>query len=254
MKGGAVVDENEKSDVLDEEAEDTQETAEDEDDEEDDEDEEDSDEKTRISFTDFIEIVESTLITIFVIVMIFTYLLHPVNIVGHSMYPTLNNYPDDKSSDKVFMSTVYFGIDYGDILVIDNHETHLIDDNGQAYVPEDITPLNECIIKRVIATGGQTIDIKDNQVIVDGEVLEEPYIATGSTTYDLGAFDGQYPFTVPEGYYFVMGDNRNHSSDSRDAKVGLVSESQVYGKAIVRYSPIERFHILTNSWKESAND
>ena len=206
---------------------------------------------------DAIEIVESTLITVFAIVMIFTYLLHPVNIVGHSMVPTLNkHYDETKQTDKIFMTTVYLGINYGDIIVIDEDKNYLLNENGEAYVPDQSTAqsLSECIIKRVIATGGQSVDIHDNQVIVDGIVLDEPYIASGSTTVDLGAFTGQYPITVPEGYLFVMGDNRNQSSDSRDRHVGLVSEDQVYGKAIVKYSPLSEFRILINSWKRSENE
>lgn len=206
---------------------------------------------------DIMEIVESTLITVFVIVMVFTYILHPVNIMGGSMKPTLNEtYVDgQRDTDKVFMTTVYFNIKYGDILVIDKMQNYLLDENGEAYEPSPLkaSSINECIIKRVIACGGQTIDIHDNQVIVDGKVLDEPYIRNGSSTDDLGAFTGQYPFTVPEGYYFVMGDNRNHSTDSRAPSVGLVKKEQVYGKAIIKYSPLSEFDILTNSVKGDAN-
>ena len=208
---------------------------------------------------DVFDIVESTMITIFVIVMIFTYCLHPVNIQGHSMVPTLNSHYDSsmqKETDKVFMNTVFFDVKYGDILVIDKDVNYLLDENGEVYVPDafEAQSINECIIKRVIACGGQTIDIRDNQVIVDGKVLDEPYIKSGSTTVDLGAFEGQYPITIPEGYYFVMGDNRNGSSDSRAKCVGLDKKDQIYGKAIIKYSPLKEFDILIGSEKESKND
>ncbi len=85
-------------------------------------------------------------------------------------------------------------------------------------------------------------------------MLDEPYIKSGSTTVDLGAFEGQYPITVPEGYYFVMGDNRNGSSDSRAKCVGLIKKDQIYGKAIIKYSPLNEFDILIGSEKESKND
>lgn len=210
-------------------------------------------------FKDIIEIAESTIITIFVIILVFTYILHPVNIVGHSMYPTLNkNYEGTRAekndTDKVFMSTLYFDINYGDILVIDKDVNYLLDDNGEAYVPEQYAPINECIIKRVIAVGGQTVDIHDGQVFIDGEAIDEPYINESNSTSDLGAFTGQFPITVPEGYYFVMGDNRNHSTDSRAASVGLVKKDQIYGKAIIKYSPLSEFDILTDSYKESGHD
>lgn len=214
-------------------------------------------EKKKSNFAkDFIEIFESTLTTVFVIVMIFTYILHPVNIVGRSMVPTLNKNlvgerAEKNDNDKVFMNTVFFNVKYGDILVIDKDKNYLLDENGEVIVPQYDPPINECIIKRVIAVGGQTVDIRNNQVIVDGEVLDEPYIAEEASTSDLGngAFTEQYPITIPEGYYFVMGDNRNHSTDSRSSSVGLVKKDQIYGKAIVKYSPIEEFDILIGSHK-----
>lgn len=197
---------------------------------------------------DIIDIAESTITTIFVVVLIFTYILHPVNIVGHSMLPTLNATAKDDDTDKIFMTTVYFDINYGDILVIDKNENYLIDNSGNAYIPES-SAINECIIKRVIAVGGQTIDIRDGHVYVDGEMLNEPYINEPDSTADLGAFTGQYPITIPDGYYFVMGDNRNHSTDSRAVSVGLIKEDQIYGKALVKYYPLKEFRILTDSWK-----
>ena len=204
---------------------------------------------------DIVEIAESTLVTVFVIVMIFTYILHPVNIVGHSMVPTLNKYYDPQldNTDKIFMTTVYTNVKYGDILVIDKDVNYLLDDNGEPYVPnaQEASPIDECIIKRVIAVGGQIVDIHDGKVYVNGELLKEPYINEPDSTgdYGYGAFSEQYPIKVPQGYYFVMGDNRNHSTDSRSRSVGLVKKDQIYGKAIVRYSPIKDFDILTDSWK-----
>ena len=203
---------------------------------------------------DVVDIIESTLATVFVIVLIFTYILHPVNIVGRSMVPTLNkNFNGEREikneTDKVFMNTVFFDVKYGDILVIDNDKNYLLDENGEPYQPQEVMPLDKCIIKRVIAVGGQTVSIENGQVTVDGKVLDEPYIAEDAYTEDEGAFGGQYPITVPEGYYFVMGDNRNNSIDSRSKSVGLVKKNQIYGKAIVKYSPLNEFDILIGSHK-----
>ena len=191
---------------------------------------------------DIFEIVESILINIFVIVMIFTYLLHPVNVEGHSMNDTLIN------KDRLLMSTVCFDYSYGDIIIINNDAAYLLDDNGQVYT-KDISGerLEECLIKRVIAEPGQTLEIipETHEVKVDGVVLNETYIKEPLNSG--GVFS--YPLTIPEGYYFVMGDNRNNSADSRNGDVGLIKKEQIYGKAMVRFSPIKSFKILYKNTK-----
>ncbi|SEH61234.1 signal peptidase I [Ruminococcus flavefaciens] len=230
-------------DAVDDDDDDSDDDAEDEDDEEEDDDdnEEDSEESVKKEsklVDDILEIVESTLLTVFVIVMIFTYLLHPVVVDGNSMNDTLFN------GNRIFMTTVYSGPHYGDIIVIDNNKSYLLDENNNVK-ERDISQsfLNECLIKRVVAEPGQTlmIDPENEQVIVDGKVLDEPYIK--DTVVDAGdAFD--FPITIPEGYYFVMGDNRRASSDSRVGDVGLIKKDQIYGKAVLRYSPIKEFKLL----------
>lgn len=89
------------------------------------------------------------------------------------------------------------------------------------------------LVKRVIATEGDTLDIdfENGTVTLNGEVLDEPYIK--ELTYrDDGGFD--YPVTIPKDCYFCMGDNRNHSSDSRDARIGFVPESDIRGRVKVK--------------------
>ena len=197
---------------------------------------------------DLLDIAESTITTIFVIMMIFTYLLHPVNVKGESMMPTLKDY------DRILMTTVYFKLEYGDIVIVDNDMAYDLDANGEPVsVNIDGKQLKECIIKRIIATGGQTVDIRDGKVYVDGKELDEPYVMAGAQTNTMAGFDNNYPITIPDGYYFVMGDNRERSSDSRHPDVGLIKKSQVYGKALVRYSPFSEFKFLFDTEDESAN-
>lgn len=87
------------------------------------------------------------------------------------------------------------------------------------------------LIKRVIATAGDTLDInfETGEVTLNGEVLDEPYIKE-ATHLDEGAFT--YPITVPDGCYFVMGDNRNYSSDSRHKEIGYIKEEQIEGTVL----------------------
>lgn len=89
------------------------------------------------------------------------------------------------------------------------------------------------VIKRVIALGGETIEIRENQVFIDDEVLIEPYLDPGLVMPDFG------PLTVPDGFLFVMGDNRNLSSDSR-GELGPIAEDRVVGRAFVLFWPVNR--------------
>ena len=112
------------------------------------------------------------------------------------------------------------------------------------YDPTDAFPN---LVKRVVATEGQVIDLVDGRVVVDGDVLYEPYVLNNAPTEPLMPDINlnspiQYPFTVPEGYVFVMGDNRQRSSDSR--AFGPVSVSEVKGVAFFTYWPLSNFATL----------
>lgn len=180
---------------------------------------------------DLLEIVETMLVSVFVVLLVFTYLLRPVTVIGGSMNPTL------EENDKLLMYRLMYQPQVGDIVVVDNKEGHVLD--GDEVVASGFS-LNQNIIKRVIAVGGQTVEVDaaNGIVRVDGVALEEDYIKE-PTLSDDGAF--RYPITVPEGFVFVMGDNRNHSTDSRSATVGLVPEEDVLGAAFFRYLPFEDF-------------
>ncbi|MBR3043934.1 MAG: signal peptidase I [Oscillospiraceae bacterium] len=164
--------------------------------------------------------------------------MRPVTVDGGSMNPTLYNL------DKLLIVTPFKGLN-GSIVVVDNQQGGFFADPEQTVITEQ-PGLGKILIKRVIARGGQTIDINTaaGTVSVDGNVLDEPYIAEATMRED-GAFT--YPMTVPEGYVFVMGDNRMNSTDSRSTAVGLIPVDEVLGTAVVRYYREEE---LTEKWTD----
>lgn len=165
---------------------------------------------------EILEWLESIAVSIFIVILVFTFVFRIVIVDGKSMFPTLEN------GQRLIISHLFYTPKQGDIVVA----------NSQG--------LNKTIIKRVIAVEGQTVDIDfDNHTVsVDGEVLDEPYI-NEPTARDEGGFE--YPIVVPENSIFVMGDNRNHSTDSRSSFVGCISNDDVLGKAIFRIFPLNKF-------------
>ena len=109
-------------------------------------------------------------------------------------------------------------------------------------IVDSYTSYGRPLVKRVIAKGGDTIsiDYASGTVKVNGKVLEEDYIA--EPTY-LG-YDVEFPYTVPEGTVFVMGDNRNASLDSRSSYVGCIDEQDILGKVLLCFLPFSDFGVV----------
>ena len=200
-----------------------------------DKDKKEGEEEKSSFFSDVLEITESVFMSIFVVLLLFTFVARPVTVDGRSMYPTL----EDK--DKLIMNSLFCSPDVGDIVIVDNQNGYTLDADGETVLKN--AGLEKRIIKRVIATEGQTVDIDfvEHTVKVDGELRDEPFIAD-ATSYNPGGFE--YPITIPKGYVFVMGDNRNNSTDSRDSHVGLVKKDDIMGEAVFRFYPISKFGFI----------
>ena len=112
---------------------------------------------------------------------------------------------------------------------------------GEIVVFDDATVEGRHLIKRCIAVGGQTVDLVNGKVVVDGVVLDEPY-TNGLPSNPLNSKTVTYPYKVPEGYIWVMGDNRTNSQDSR--YFGAVSLDSVVGRGMFVYWPLENIGFL----------
>ena len=166
------------------------------------------------TIVEFVSVIATSIVAIMVI---FTFAFRIVGVSGPSMMNTLMN------GDWLIVSAFITEPERGDIVIITQ---------PNAY--------NEPIVKRVIAVGGDTIDIDFDTatVSINGKEINEPYLGS-PTTDDEGAW--QYPLTLKEGQVFVMGDNRQHSSDSRSPDIGLIDENYILGQVLFRFSPISEF-------------
>ena len=150
-------------------------------------------------------------------VMIVIFLYQPVKVEGTSMLPEL------KDQERIFVNKFVYRIgkiSRRDIVVF--------------WYPRDPS---KSFIKRVVGLPGDRVEIRDGVVYVNGERLDEPYLVQ-----EFKDHKSMMPLTVDQGYYFVMGDDRKFSSDSR--VWGLVPEKYIYGKAVFRYWPVSQIGSL----------
>lgn len=150
------------------------------------------------------------------VVLLFTFGVRLISVNGPSMQDTL--YTGD---ELLILNAAFCDFKAGDVVVINDYNAE--------------EPLNETLVKRIVAVGGQTVDVDvaSGTVYVDGQELDEPYIKEPTYT----SAGTQFPLTLAADEVFVMGDNRNHSSDSRDSRLGPVKEGYLQGKVLLLLVP-----------------
>ena len=162
------------------------------------------------------------LIAVIIAAIILTF-IKPIIVRQSSMEPTFYN------GDYIFISkqayTLFGDVERGDVIVF---HTRLVDENNE----------DKNLIKRVIGMPGETVEITDGYVYIDGKQLDEPYVMEQGISGDMEAV------TVPEGEVFAMGDNRRVSQDSRDPVLGCIDQEEILGKVVMRVYPFSELEIF----------
>lgn len=160
--------------------------------------------------------VQNIAIILTAVILIFVFAFRVIGVEGSSMVPTLHD------KDWMVISNLFYEPKQGDIVVLTKKQF-----------------MEQPIVKRIIAVEGQTVDIDfDTGVVkVDGQALNEPYIAEKTKRQ----FDVEFPVTVDENCVFVLGDNRMHSSDSRVSSLGMVDKRYILGRLLIRIYPFNQF-------------
>ena len=171
--------------------------------------------------TELFYMLQSLVIAVSAMILLFTFVVRVNQVKGHSMDNTL------QPQELLLVWHLGYTPKAGDIVIVNRPNVDILE--------------GEAIVKRVIAVGGQTVDIDYGAgiVYVDGVPLDEPYIK--ETMYLPGSpYMQQTHFDIPEGSVFVMGDNRNGSTDSRHELVGAVDNSFVLGHAVFSFWPLSK--------------
>lgn len=183
-----------------------------------------TEEKTSIG-KELLLFLRDTLIAVAIVFVVFHFIVRPVEVIGSSMYPTLQ---DKEYGISNVIGTKLGTIDRFDIVIIHIEEK------------------NEYIVKRVIGLPGETVSYEDGQLYINGEAMDEPFLNEDYVnTYEDGTFMSDVePITLGDDEYYCLGDNRPHSSDSR--YYGPFSKEDIIAKGVVVIYPFSKAGV--RSW------
>lgn len=170
------------------------------------------------------DIIETIIFIGSIFIVVYLFIMSPHQVKGASMEPTF------ESGDYILTSKIAYKLHPaapGDIIVFKSPKNPDVD-----------------FIKRIIALPGQHIVITDGVVYLNNRFLKETYVTATTNLFEGGFIKSGVEETVPEGYFFVMGDNRPRSSDSRE--FGFIPEKDVIGKVFFRYFPPQKLGLIVN--------
>jgi len=177
----------------------------------------------------FLEVVQSITFALSIFVLIYLFLFRPHQVNGMSMFPNFNN-RDFILSEKV--SYRFHEPRRGDVIVF-------------KAPPSEVCAAIECeYIKRIVGLPGETVELRDNHIYINGQRLKEDYLPSGTRTREGNFLSEGKLVAIPDHYYLVLGDNRSGSRDGRD--FGLISREAIVGRAWVRYWPLDTIGLVSH--------
>lgn len=160
-------------------------------------------------------------VLVFIIIIVAVYIVGFQQVVGSSMSPTLEN---------------------GNILILDKI-TYRFTDIDRGDVIALYSEESKYLIKRVIGLPGEKVEFRNNKLYINNLLVEETYLDNSISTDDFSLSSLEYDI-IPEDMYFVVGDNRSDSQDSRDPEIGLIAKKDIVGKARIRIWPINQIKFV----------
>ncbi|MCL4360095.1 signal peptidase I [Patescibacteria group bacterium] len=168
------------------------------------------------------DFLQGIVVVMAVVVMIYLFVMSPQEINGQSMEPNFHN------NEFILTNKLSYRLGdpkRGDVVIFKSPENKDID-----------------FIKRVIGLPGEQVTLKDNGIYINGQRLDEPYLAPDVYIFGESYLHEGQTIIVPQGDYFVLGDNRPHSSDSRE--FGPIAKTDFIGKAVLRYWPLPLLGVI----------
>lgn len=173
--------------------------------------------------TKILDALEPVVLAFAIFMMVYLFLFQPHKVDGNSMLPNFH--------DLEYILTDKISYQRG------------LPKRGDVVIFHAPPPFDSDFIKRIVGLPGEQIMIKSGKIYINGIILNELYLPNNYTTSEKSFLRESVPYNIPVGYYMVFGDNRDHSSDSREW--GPISKKAIVGKAFFRYWPLDKAGVIS---------